>query len=147
MTEKMKAGELRVELKQEEPIWYDRKRVTIFALPWSFTRYTLTPSRLIVETGFFNRKEEEIKLYRITDVQYSESLFERIGNTGTITLLSNDTSSPQISLLHVKNAKTIKGVLSEAVEQARHLSGVKTSEMVGNFHHDEDDCSICEQTE
>jgi hypothetical protein len=142
MSERMKAGDLKVEIKQEEPIWYDRKRVTIFALPWSFTKYILTPTKLIVESGLLNSKEEEIKLYRITDIEYSQTLFERIGKTGTITLLSNDTSSPKISLEHVKNAKVIKNVISQAVETARHLSGVKTSEMVGTMHHDED-CEIC----
>lgn len=146
MSEKMKAGTIKSAVPKEEVLWYDRKRVTIFALPWSFTKYKLTESKLIIETGLLNIKEEEIKLYRITDVAYTQSFFERIGNTGTITLLSNDTSAPQIVLLHIKNAKSVKDVLSEAIEHARHASGVRTSEMVGNFHHDED-CVICEESQ
>ena len=139
---KMKAGELRVEIEKEETLWYDRKRVTIFALPWSFTKYMLTPTKLIVEKGFFNKTEEEIKLFRITDIAYSQSFGERIGKTGTVKLLSNDASSPETVLLHVKNARVVRDVISKAVDEARHQNGVRTSEMVGQIHHD-DDCPIC----
>jgi uncharacterized membrane protein YdbT with pleckstrin-like domain len=132
MSEKMKAGDMRISVQQEEPLWYDRKRVTIFALPWSFTKYTLTETRLIVETGLLNSREEEIKLYRITDVSCSQSLCERIAKTGTITILSNDTSAPTIQLVHVKNAKMVKDALSQAVEQARSNKGIKMSEVIGD---------------
>lgn len=130
--EKIRAGDLRVKVDQEDILWYDRKRVTIFALPWSFDKYVLTKSKLLVEQGFFNTREEEIKLYRITDVSYSQTLFERIGKTGSIKILSNDTSSPEIVLKHVKNAKQVKDVISKTIEEARNNAGVKTSEMVSN---------------
>ena len=143
MSEKMKAGTMKSEVPTEEVLWYDRKRVTIFALPWSFTKYRLTENKLLVETGFFNTHEEELKLYRITDVSYSQNFWERIGKTGTIRILSNDTSTPEIFLLHVKNARDVKEVISQTVEKARHLNGVRTAEMVGGMHHDEADCEIC----
>jgi arginyl-tRNA synthetase len=132
MSDKMRAGELRIQVEQEEILWYDRKRVTIFALPWSFTKYTLTASKLTVESGLLNTHEEEVKLYRVTDVAYTQSIWERIGKTGTITLLSNDTSSPTLVLKHVKNAKTVKEAISHAVELARQNKGVKMSEMIGD---------------
>ena len=31
-------------------IWKDRKRI-IFGLPWSFTRYSLTEDKLLIDTG------------------------------------------------------------------------------------------------
>lgn len=142
MADKMRVGELRVQIDQEETLWYDKKRITIFALPWSFTKYMLTPTKLIVESGLLKTREEEVKLYRVTDVVYSQSLLERMAGVGTITVLSNDTSSPELVLSHVKNAKVVKNAISKEVENARHANGVKTSEMVGQIHHD-DDCSIC----
>lgn len=150
MAEKMKAGELRVEVEKEEVLWYDRKRVTIFALPWSFTKYTLTENKLTVEKGLLNTTEEEVKLYRITDIAYSQNFWERIGKTGTIRLLSNDKSSPELVLEHVKNAKMIKEVISKTVDEARRKSNVRTSEMVGNVdldgenHCDHDGDGICD---
>jgi uncharacterized membrane protein YdbT with pleckstrin-like domain len=144
MANKMKAGELRVEVEQENKLWYDRKRVTIFALPLSFTKYTLTETKLTVEKGFLNTNEEEVKLYRITDVSYSQTLLERIGGTGTIKILSNDSSSPELLLQHVKNAKIVKEAISKAVDDARRNNNVKTSEMVGNVDLDGDECCDCE---
>ena len=139
MTNKMKAGELRVAIERENKLWYDRKRVTIFALPWSFTKYTLTETKLTVEKGFLNTQEEEVKLYRITDVSYSQTLLEKIGGTGTIKIMSNDSSSPELLLHHVKNAKMVKEAISKAVDDARRSNNVKTSEMVGNVDLDGDD--------
>ena len=47
-------------------IWKDRKR-PIFGLPLSFTKYILTEEKLIINTGFLVKTEEEIRLYRMTD--------------------------------------------------------------------------------
>ena len=46
---------------EQNYVWKDRKRI-IFGLPWTFTRYYLTEEKLIIDTGFLNRKEEEIRL-------------------------------------------------------------------------------------
>ena len=133
MADKIKVGELRAEVPIEEPIWCDKKRITIFALPWSFTKYTLTPTKIVVETGLFSKSEEETKLYRIADISYSQSLCERLSNTGTLILSSNDISSPIMELSHIKNAKKVREVLSKQIEEARAKAKVRTSEMVGNF--------------
>ena len=53
--------------------WFDRKR-TIFGLPLSFTKYAVTEEKLLIKTGFFNTKEEEVRLYRIMDVTLNRSL-------------------------------------------------------------------------
>lgn len=129
---KLKAGELKVEIEHEEILWYDRKRISIFALPWSFTKYTLTPTKLLVESGLMVSHEEEIKLYRITDVVYTQNLIGKINNTGTITVLSNDTSAPTLVLKNVKNAKNVKIAISQAIETARQNKGIKMSEVIGD---------------
>ena len=35
-------------------VWKDRKRI-IFGLPWTFTRYSLTQDKLVIDTGFISR--------------------------------------------------------------------------------------------
>lgn len=142
-TQSLKAGELRVALDEEELLWMDRKRRTVFALPWSFTKYSLTPSRLFIQTGFLTSHEDEIRLYRIKDISYSQSLTERIAGTGTLHIVSSDASTPQVLLHHIKNAKKVKAVLSQAVEVSRRENGVHTSEVVGGngpHHHPGDGC-------
>lgn len=58
-------------------LWKDKKR-TIFGLPLSFTKYTLTEEKLIINTGFLSKTEEEIRLYRMTDFAVKQNLFQRL---------------------------------------------------------------------
>lgn len=136
---KMRCGDINVAMEDEVTLWYDRKRVTIFALPWSFTKYELTPSRLILNVGLLNQREDEIRLYRIKDVSYSQTLMERIGGTGTLRIISTDASVPEIQLKHIKNARKVKDVLSQAIEVSRRENGVRTSELLGGTPGGSDD--------
>ena len=61
----LKNGEFGIDMEKEKVLWTDRKRRTIFALPLSFTKYTVTESKLIIQSGCFNLKEDEIQLYRV----------------------------------------------------------------------------------
>ncbi len=136
MSDKLKNGQMTVSIEAEQPIWVDRKRWVFFGLPWTFTKYRLTPSKLLVETGFLSKDEEEIRLYRITDVSLKRGLFERMFGLGTIILRSSDTSNPTQELIHIKNPKNVKEVVSQSIETSRRENGVRTSEMVGMPHHD-----------
>ncbi len=99
-------------------LWKDRKRI-VFGLPWTFTKYTLTSDKLIIQSGFFNTKEEEIRLYRIMDVTLKRSFWERLFGLGTIHCCSADKSSPEFDILHVKKPKYVKDFLSDEVERER----------------------------
>ena len=49
-------------------IWSDRKRITFLGLPLTFTKYSLSEECLFIQTGCFTINEDEVKLYRITDI-------------------------------------------------------------------------------
>ena len=140
MGDKIKNSELRMIVEKEETIWRDKKRIVFFGLPFSFTRYTLTPSKLLIETGVFRKKEEETRLYRITDVSLISGFGERLFGLGTVQLLSSDTSTPAIKLVHIRKSKAVKEVISQSIENSRRENGVRTSEMVGMMHHPGDGC-------
>jgi len=101
-----------------EIIWKDRKR-PFLGLPWSFTRYSLTDEKLIIDTGLLSRKEEEIRLYRIMDVTLKRSVFQRIFGVGTIHCCSADKSTPEFDIKSVKNPRQVKDMLSDLVEKNR----------------------------
>ena len=104
--------------KGTEFVWQDRKRI-FFGLPWSFTRYYLTEEKFLVDTGFFSRTEDEVRLYRIMDMTLRRSLWERLFNLGTIHCCSGDKSMGEFDIKHIKNPKLIKEMLSEMVEEKR----------------------------
>ena len=91
-------------------VWKDRKR-TFLGLPWSFTRYELTEEKLIIETGLFGRKEEEIRLYRIMDIK------------------------------RIKKPKQVRDILSDMVEHEREERRIGAREYLGGAEMDDDcDC-------
>lgn len=99
-------------------IWSERKR-TLFGLPLSFTTYHLTNEKLLIRTGILNRKEEEIRLYRIMDMTLHRSLGERIFGLGTIHCNSADKSTPEFDIARIKQSEKVKNQLSDLVEKER----------------------------
>lgn len=104
MAEKLHLGEFKIKPETKETVWMDRKRLTVFALPISFTIYRLSPSRINIQTGLLNTREEEIMLYRVRDVSYSQGFFERLSGTGTVIITSTDATTPAIRFEHAGNS-------------------------------------------
>ena len=115
----------------ESPLWRERKR-TLFGLPWSFTTYTLTDTRLIIKKGIFNISEEEIRLYRILDITLKRSFEERIFGLGTIHLCTADKSTAEIDISRIKNPREVRTLLSDKVEEARSERYVGVREYMGD---------------
>ena len=111
-------------------IWEDKKR-PIFGLPISFTKYQLTETNLIIRTVLLNIKEEEIRLYRIMDITLKCSLFDRLFGVGTIICHSGDISTPNFEIRCVKDAKKVKNMLAELVDNQRKKYNVRSSEFMG----------------
>ena len=120
-------------------LWRERKR-TLFGLPLSFTVYRLTEEKLMIETGFLNKKEEEIRLYRILDVTLKRSLGERIWGLGTIHCCSADKSTPEFDVSRIRNSAKVRELLSDLVEKQREAKRVSSREfMQGDPSEDFDD--------
>lgn len=142
MAEKLHLGEFKIRPETEETVWMDRKRVTVFALPISFTIYRLSPSRINIQTGVLNTNEEEVMLYRVRDVSYSQGFFERLNGTGTVIITSTDATAPTVRLEHVKNARDVKELMIQLVEECRRKNRVRTAEVI-----DEDGCEDASDTD
>ena len=124
-------------MNKDKIIWKDRKR-TIFGLPISFTVYTLTEKKLLIDTGFLNKRQEEIMLFRITDVTLERRLSQRIFGVGTIHCCSADKTTPEFDIKNVKNSSQVKELISDQVFKERKENGVSSREIqFGNdgFEH------------
>ena len=121
-------------------IWQDRKRY--FGLPISFTKYSLSEDRLFVESGFFNLLQNEVRLYRILDVQLKRSLGQRIFGVGSIMVSSSDKSLGTFEIKNIKDSANVKEMLSVQVEQQREAKRVVGREFMGadvDMDYDNDD--------
>lgn len=111
-------------------IWKDRKR-TFLGLPWSFTRYSLYPKKLVLKKGFFTITEDEILLYRILDLRLIRTLGQRMLGLGTIVVISGDATSPEFRIQSVKKSNAVKDKISELVDAERTRLNIKGRELYG----------------
>ncbi|MDE6433127.1 MAG: PH domain-containing protein [Lachnospiraceae bacterium] len=120
-----------------EYLWSDKKR-TLFGLPLSFTKYMLSEERLFIEQGFLNKKEDEVRLYRIMDVSLTRSFGQRLFGLGTIHCCSADKSMGDFDIVSIKNPKDVKEQLSQQIESQRDSKRVSNREYMNDSHDDLD---------
>ena len=123
-------------MKRENIVWKDRKR-NFLGLPWTFTKYALDKERLFIETGVLSSREDEVRLYRITDLTLTRNLWQRIIRTGTIHCDSADKTMKNFDIKNIKNASETKETLSNFVEEARRKNRVYARESM-EYDYDED---------
>lgn len=104
---------------EDEVIFSERKRWLFFGLPFTFTKYTITPSLVTIDQGLFNTVEDDCYMYKVQDVKLNTSLFEKIFKLGTIVCFTGDVTNPELRLVHIKHAKEIKSYLLKQSELAR----------------------------
>ena len=124
-------------MEKTEYIWQDRKRI-IFGLPWTFTVYRLVKDKLLIETGFLSKKQEEIRLYRIMDLTLHRPIGQRIWGLGTIHCCTADKSTPDFDILKIKDAERVKNLISDMVEQQREEKRISAREFMVDSEHDGD---------
>ena len=115
-------NQTQTQMKNDEDnsvIFKERKRLLFFGLPWTFTKYTITPDYITIDKGLINTTEDDCYMYKVSDVKLSTSLFEKIFKLGTITCYTGDITNPQLQLVHVRNSKEIKAYLLKQSEIAR----------------------------
>lgn len=120
-----------------EIIWKDRKR-PFLGLPWSFTKYELMDQKLIINKGFLNVCEEEVRLYRFVDVTMTQNLGQRIFGVGNLHCETNDRSSGNFVIELIKNPRQVKELLSDAVEAERDRKRVSVREFMADMDDDAD---------
>lgn len=118
-------------------IWKARKR-NFLGLPWTFTVYGFSEDRLYIKTGMLSTREDEVRLYRITDIGLTRSFWQRIMGMGSIQIYSSDQSMGDFQLVNIKDSENAKEQLSQLIEKERQEKRVSSREFIG-IDGDEDD--------
>ena len=114
-------------------VWTDKKR-TIFGLPFSFTRYFLTETKLITRTGFFSVDEDEVELYKIIDKKIHKPFSQRMINCGSIIIYSKDADTPTKEIHCIKNVRKVSDLLDKYLNSVRDRYGIRGRDMMGITH-------------
>ena len=100
------------------------------------TRYKISLRRVETEKGIVSKKVESLELWRVLDVRYTQSIFDRLTGNGRIELDSTDKSDPRLVLHGIPEHRKVFEQLREAVQAARHTS--RPMELVGDGHAADD---------
>lgn len=128
-------------IEQDTVLMKERKRLTFFALPFSFTTYSITEKKLIYKTGLLSTNEDEILLYRVQDMSIKRSLGQKIFGLGTIEVHSQDKTCPLLEVKNIKNVNQFRAILSENVEKEKTRRNFRSTEVIDGdldpgFHGD-----------
>ena len=96
---------------------------------WFRTRgilYKITSQRVVIESGVFSKRMEQLDLYRVVDYVVERPFGQRIMGTGNIILEAMDKTTPEIRIVAIKtNVMSLYEKLRYATEQEKRKRGVK----------------------
>ena len=85
------------------------------ALTWQATRYTLTSQRLVARYGMLRRRDQQVYLTAVRNVEIRQSLLQRVLRSGNIFL---DTGYPASTVVpDVPEAATFRDFILEAMDE------------------------------
>jgi len=88
------------------------------------TRWKLTSQRVERELGILSKRVDNVELWRVRDVQYRQSLWERIFGVSSLVITSEDSASPLLELRGLPASRAAYDALMSAVMAARQQRGV-----------------------
>jgi len=84
------------------------------ALALKSIRYEVTPDRIEWSRGIFDRKVDNLDMFRVVDLKLRRSLLEACLGIGTVIVTSSDESDPQFEFRHVHRCRRLYAALKEA---------------------------------
>ena len=121
--------------------WWDHRWMTPVAialailaivLPWLVTRttrYRITNYRIDFERGVLTKKIDTLELWHVDDIKFEQGLIDRMFNVGSITILSNDKTSPRLELHGVPHPREIFDALKQRIIAVKRQRGVLKMDM------------------
>lgn len=109
----------------------ERKRLLLFGLPWTFTKYMVEQEIITVKSGLLRTEENDCYMYKVQDVKLTSSLLERIFGLGTVECYTGDVTNPKLELVHIKNAREVKNYILETSEQERRRRRTLNTQDIG----------------
>ena len=104
--------------------------IPLFIILWKWLvvknmKYELTTERLRMRHGVFNKKLDELELYRVRDYKLDQPFFLRIFSLGNIIMQTSDRTHPTVVIQAIADAENLREQLRTYVEACRTRKGVR----------------------
>jgi membrane protein YdbS with pleckstrin-like domain len=107
--------------------------VLVPLLRWRTTHYVITTHRLLFREGILARRGRDIGLSRITDVSYRQTLWERIINSGTLSIESAGEGGPTV-LGRIPDSDGVQQLLNHMVEEDADRRARESADYLGEHY-------------
>ncbi|MDX2099707.1 MAG: PH domain-containing protein [Leptolyngbyaceae cyanobacterium bins.59] len=87
-------------------------------------RYQVTTERIFVSYGIFMRQTDEVELFRVRDVSFTQTLFLRLFSLSNLTLMTTDPSHQAIVLKAIPQARALWDRIRQHSELCRRRKGI-----------------------
>jgi len=88
------------------------------------SRYDITNYRIDYERGIFSKNIDTLELWHVEDINFHQSVIDRIVNTGDITVLSHDDTTPKLELNGSPNPRPLFESLKQRIIAVKRQRGV-----------------------
>jgi uncharacterized membrane protein YdbT with pleckstrin-like domain len=85
-------------------------------LRWRTTHYVITTHRLLYRTGILARTGRDIGLSRITDVSYRQTLWDRVVDSGTVSIETAGEGGPTV-FSAIPDSDGVQQLLNQLIEE------------------------------
>ena len=101
--------------------------ILIILIPWlklRATRYRISNYRIDYERGILKKQIDTLELWHVEDIHFEQGIVDRICNVGSITVISNDKTSPRLELHGVPRPREIFDALKQRIIAVKRQRGV-----------------------
>lgn len=88
------------------------------------THYRITNYRVDYERGILSKRIDTLELWHVDDIDFHQSLLDRMLGVGTITIFSDDQTTPNLKVSGVPNPRPLFDQLKQRVIAVKRQRGV-----------------------
>jgi uncharacterized membrane protein YdbT with pleckstrin-like domain len=107
--------------------------VLVPVLRWRTTHYVVTTHRLLFREGILSRRGRDLGLSRITDVSYTQTLWERIINSGTLRVETAGDGGATV-LRRIPDSDGVQQLLNAMIEEDADRREQERAGYIGDYY-------------
>src|SRR5687768_4812841 len=88
------------------------------------THYRISNYRIDFERGLLSKKIDTLELWHVDDINFRQSLLDRILGVGTISVFSDDQTTPNLKVSGIPNPRPLFDALKQRIIAVKRQRGV-----------------------